>query len=132
MEYYNYGMTTPEGIYIDMNIQYSISGLYYLCTSLEGHGRKIESFNTEGVVIGIISYIEPPLPPSVPVTDPFIYTLDAKLDELANEIMKVKEKTMIPVPVPEMHKEITDSFFILFDFLPEHIKSELKIYIKKK
>ena len=48
----------------------------------------------------------------------------------------IVEDIPIPVipPIIEVLKEredITDKFFILFDFLPEHIKKELKIYIQK-
>lgn len=103
------------GVFISENIMSDINCLNELIHSLDRNNAELISLNTEGV---IIKYKDCSLIDSA-IND--TYLLKQKIIDLEEKINNISK---------ESQKEITKDFFILFDFLPEHIKKELKIYVK--
>lgn len=109
---YKYGQYGPHGQEITHSILSSIVDLDSLITNLNNSGYILISYNGEGV---LIDYKE--------LEDFSSNSLDTRICVLEDKGMK-KDISK--------EKEVTEEFFIFLDHLPEHIRKELKIYIKTK
>jgi hypothetical protein len=127
------GTTTVKHI-----IQRSIEELRQLIEDLDAQGYRLLGYNSAGIVIDFKES-------SAAVKDDYLYDAINSLKEMIynhqcdiNVLQSfsdgvtsalVKQEKQIKELDPN-GKDITSEFFLLFDMLPEHIKKEIKIYIK--
>ena len=123
---YDYGTTTREGVVIHYEIETSVLALKILAEELAFKGLKIVAINKQGVVI---DYID----------DRSADRFKMFQEEVRAEINKINS-SLFDARMDSLNKKVDEaviekeaaSFYLLFDFLPEHIKKELKIYIKQE
>tara|TARA_R110000796_G_scaffold13816_3_gene44497 strand:- start:200 stop:568 length:369 start_codon:yes stop_codon:yes gene_type:complete len=119
---YTWGDSTSEGIYFNSKALTHLSDAYELGVRLEDSNYELVTMCEAGVIIK-----------HAPVySSEKIKEMDLVIANIAGDLVKLLEKQEIAdVVIEPIKKDITSEFFILFDFLPEHIKKELKIYVKK-
>lgn len=143
---YLYGSTTPEGIIVSNNIKTDIYYLQALHEKLKANGYQLIDYNEEGI---IIEYLE--ISPSM-ATYGFETRLvnveekakdnNVRIDTFTSvQMMETKNLESLKTLVSEIKTEVEDieiskndtgeMFYLLYEFLPEKIKKELKIHIKK-
>jgi hypothetical protein len=136
---YYYGNTGPDGNTLDSNITENLNALFSLISMLDGYGYKLIAFNNEGIIVDYKIYITKD-------------DLDRKIIETQNDIIDLRAKvetneSMLNSHYSHIHtlykniddlkkddidgQQVTEEFFVFAEMLPEHIRKELKIYIKK-
>ena len=139
---YGSGVAAGSGVFIDERIQTNIDVLLDLTDKLYHLNYELVSYNTEGIIY--TDMLDPitispdkkefdMLKNSIVDINNYVTTNKINIFELEKLLSELRDKTDNVYSNLENYKgeEITNEFFILFDFLPEHIKKELKIYIKK-
>ena len=139
---YGTGIAAGSGVFIDERIQTNIDVLLDLTDKLYHLNYELVSYNTEGIIY--TDMLDPitispdkkefdMLKNSIVDINNYVTTNKINIFELEKLLSELRDKTDNVYSNLENYKgeEITNEFFILFDFLPEHIKKELKIYIKK-
>ena len=139
---YRSGIAGGSGVFIDERIQTNIDVLLDLTDKLYHLNYELVSYNTEGIIY--TDMLDPitispdkkefdMLKNSIVDINNYVTTNKINIFELEKLLSELRDKTDNVYSNLENYKgeEITNEFFILFDFLPEHIKKELKIYIKK-
>ena len=120
---YKWNETLPSGTSLDSSITTNLSALNWLIGDLEGCGYDLSAINEEGIAIKLIDVAIPtPSYPDLEIGSQDYYKLDARIFDIEKFITKKQSQPH--------EKEVSSEFFLLFDFLPEHIRKELKIYIK--
>lgn len=142
MRAYRWGEITPEGISIDHMARDYIGAMLDLSERLASFGWKIVATTPEGIVVeekdwdrikDRVTHINEKI---YEHHDKILYN-EGKLSDHEFSInnlkamLTLKEDKDLTAAIPIEHgKDITGEFFILFDFLPNEIKKQLKIYIK--
>ena len=139
---YGSGIARGSGVFIDERIQTNIDVLLDLTDKLYHLNYELVSYNTEGIIY--TDMLDPitispdkkefdMLKDSIVDINNYVTTNKINIFELEKLLSELRDKTDNVYSNLENYKgeEITNEFFILFDLLPEHIKKELKIYIKK-
>jgi hypothetical protein len=135
---HNWGETI-DFITVKHCIQKDLCELSNLINELNTAGYTFLGYNSNGIVVDYKS-----LTPA-PIKDDYLYNaINSLKDLIDNHILSTSSLansvTCLKRDVDSQHntiqsydtkgKEVTGEFFILFDFLPEEIKKQLKIYIK--
>ena len=124
MVHYPYGHNTHFGLYVDENIQRDLGILMYFVGTLESHGWELIAFNQQGAIIK-----ERPRVPIISIDE--LHDRVRGSESNINYLRSALDELRATVPDKSNVEEVTDKFFLLFDYLPEKVKKELKIYIKK-
>lgn len=95
--------------YIHPDISYNLGALMAVVHDLQLNGLEFIAFNEEGIV----------------VKDD-----DKIIDRIKHLNHMITNLDLGIMPESTSVKDVTSEFYLLFDMLPEHIKKEIKIYIK--
>ena len=138
MMVYYYGDAGPDGNILDANITENLNALKLFMDVLDSYGYKLIAFNTEGIIVDYKTYI---------TAD----TLERRVTENENNVRNLIAKTEVNESMLTSHEshihtlyrniddlskkdvngeQVTDEFFVFVEMLPEHIRKELKIYIR--
>jgi len=120
MKMYLYNSVTTEGVFVDPLIERHLGALFSFVSTLKSLNMILISKNIDGV---IIEKIEDKL---IDRFELFKTEIESKLNKMECAASNTLEKA------PIVEEEVSDSFYLLFDFLPEKIRKELKIYIKRE
>jgi hypothetical protein len=141
MPYY-YEDTLPGGEVVNRSIQHNLSDLIHLINYLKSYNTNLISYNSEGILTEYIEISFSPPPTLTPLDLTIIdelkndininYSNSAELTTRFSELLDKFTVFQIKESTKNEKNEITDEFFLLFDMLPENIKKELRIYIKKE
>jgi hypothetical protein len=130
-----YGSLTSDGIHVDPGIQHSLGVLDYLVSSLDSRGYQLMSYNTEGILVKYkdpIPMSPPTSPPPLPIDEePTIIYFKEAIVGLEDRINNIPVPFDEPAAMPEVESKSSTGFYLLYEFLPEKLKDELKIYIRK-
>lgn len=121
----HYGSIGPHGEIVETDIMHDMNVLQQLIWDLEVFGYTLLFFNNRGV---IIEYSDMASPLSDKVRD-----IEAKTNSLETQLTQqsILLNDLISDPSGPSGEEVTEEFFIFADMLPEYIRKELKIFIKK-
>ena len=138
MMVYYYGDAGPDGNTLDAKIIEDLNALKLFMDVLDSYGYKLIAFNTEGIIVDYKTYI---------TAD----TLERRVTENENNVRNLIAKTEVNESMLTSHEshihtlyrniddlskkdvngeQVTDEFFVFVEMLPEHIRKELKIYIR--
>jgi len=137
VKYYQWGQTTPEGIYINEIVYTDIFQLKFLIETLKMHNLTFLGMNKQGIIINDELYeignkIENNLINLSELTTK-VTNIEDIIQEHELRIKNLYEKSPLPVdPVEDVkkYKNVTGEFYLLYGSLPEEFKKKLKIYIK--
>lgn len=132
---YNWGDTTREGVWLD---DVARTDMYMLRDTIE----RLRSVNTylivydsNQLIIADLDYMDADrYRARIQKNETEIYDLKKRITITEIDIMRLfDEQEDFKIKFPENgnnNEEVTEDFFIMIDMLPEHIRKELKIYIK--
>jgi hypothetical protein len=141
MMMYNFDGPGPTGSILNREILDSITHLNSLINDLDAYGYQLIAFNKEGIIVEHKDYVDTATLESritdlqgkinthgnlISSLEGFAYPLNDNINDLYNKYDALVKKDKPP------GEEITEEFFIFAEMLPEHIKKELKIFIKKQ
>lgn len=151
MESHYYREIVGGSIYLSHSINTNISDLKALCNNLKAIGKYLVSYNQEGVIIDDIDV--PIITPTELVTiRDDCSTLQVDMSITNNDILNVNDKVnnvqkdIISIlgridalfngdKDPELQfpteTPVGEGLYIMYDLLPDKLKQELSIYIKK-
>lgn len=120
-----YGDHLPTGDLLQKSIKSDIYDLKYLIDNLNSNDYVLLGYNDAGVIIGQKEIIS---------LEGIVHNLISRISYLEGRVYyfeTILENNSISVTNKSKIEDCAAEFFLLYDLLPEHIKKEIKIYIKK-
>ena len=125
-----------EGLLIEEAIITNLYTLYSLAEQLKIRGYVLKYFNKEGIIVESIEFAG--FTDSLSSLKIDLESIKKYMQELVGSRVVIIEQEIEDLKLIENNRSSnienknkkSTSFYLLFDHLPEHIKKELKIYIK--
>lgn len=122
------------GVFVSDTIRHNLDELKYLCTSLESYNCYLVAIHNDGILIKE-SFIESDfsyLQSQVAIQREKLIVLEGNINSMSNLIDRLEPKVKA-LEISEFStekEEVSEEFYIMYDYLPAHIKKEIKIFKK--